>query len=565
MSEAKPKNVLHMMYDKDGYPTWQTEMSPEENTTRATCIVPPDHVMPVIFVPGIMGSNLKFKTPLENFNGGQDICWRPDDGWYTAITFGGLSPAERRKVLDPENTELDDRGEIPNNVLRTFKNLTPNGQSNWKAEFTRRGWGTVMLSSYGEILCRLEKNLNRIYEHDCEVSNYWQKDIIATGSKDAKKHPWGEMSGYEALSIDDLKEKVGDKYWFPVHAAGYNWLRSNEEAGKALAERIKTIKQYYVDLGMICEKVIVITHSMGGLATRAACHTDMGNIAGKVAGVVHGEQPAIGAAAAYKRMHAGFEADFSFNPLTWLTNIFTARALGWSGKEVTTVLANAQGGLELLPTKRYPKGWLRVIASGRDTMNPLPESNPYSEIYAERDKWWRLINPEWIEPKKGTPQTDRNLDSIWDKYLKRLDLVETFHDKLGDYYHDVTHAHYGADEDHKAWTNFTWRGVWGGDARGGASAELVEDKANGEIVVTNPSYVQQPHIFCSSKPATTSYVISAPDLPGDGTVPECSGADSASKAKFSAKMTGYDHQASYSNKAVQDVTTYSVARIAKEA
>lgn len=63
----------------------------------------------------------------------------------------------------------------------------------------------------------------------------------------------------------------------------------------------------------------------------------------------------------------------------------------------------------------------------------------------------------------------------------------------------------------------------------------------------------------------STYIQSAPDQPGDGTVPEASGADSASKAKFSSKMTGYDHQGSYSNKWVKDVTTYSVARIARDA
>ena len=50
MSQDK-KNIVHMMYDKDGYPIWRTELSPEENTVRATCIVPPDTVMPVVFVP----------------------------------------------------------------------------------------------------------------------------------------------------------------------------------------------------------------------------------------------------------------------------------------------------------------------------------------------------------------------------------------------------------------------------------------------------------------------------------------------------------------------------------
>ena len=52
--------------------------------------------------------------------------------------------------------------------------------------------------------------------------------------------------------MDDLKEKVGDKYWFPVHAAGYNWLRSNEDAGKDIAERVKKIIKHYQDLKFDC-------------------------------------------------------------------------------------------------------------------------------------------------------------------------------------------------------------------------------------------------------------------------------------------------------------------------
>jgi hypothetical protein len=550
MSETKTKNIVHMMYDKDGYPTWQTELSPEENTTRATCIVPPDHVVPVFFIPGIMGSNLKRK-------GSKDIAWRPDASWYTAKIFGNLSPAQRRKVLDPDNTELDDSGEIPDSILRFFKNVSPNVQTNWKTEFTRRGWGTVMLSSYSEILFHLERNLNTIYDHTqpasdqgLEVTSYWQKDILgvkATVDSDGKSlHPWGEMTGFEALNMDDLKEKIGDKYWFPVYAAGYNWLQSNEVAGKDIAGKIRNTIRNYQDLGFVCEKAIIVTHSMGGLAARAACHAEMGNLADVVAGVVHGEQPALGAAAAYKRMHAGFEARW------WnIVDILTARALGWSGKEVTAVLSNAPGGLELLPTKRYPAKWLKV-KSGDNVEMQLPESNPYKEIYAEQDKWWRLMNPEWIAPKVPTPPP-RELDGIWTDYEKRLDIAEKFHDKLGDYYHPVTHAHYGADDNHKTWANFAWKKNMHPQSHNNEwdTAPLVGDDALGTIRV-------------NSTGVTSEYDMAPPAELGDGTVPEISGADSASKAKFAAKMTGYVHQESYIHKPVKDVTTYSVARIAKD-
>lgn len=553
MSEEKLRAVT-MFYDKDGCPVGRSVLSPSENTARALCIVPPDEVFPVIFVPGIMGSNLRFKVPIEKFNGGKDISWRPDSPKYTAWTFANLKPAKRREVLNPENTLLDDRAKIPDSKLPAFKSADPEVRENWKKEYARRGWGTVMLDSYGEILYHLELHLNGIYDDNYALAAYWQERILGvkadTGNDGNSKHPWGTMTGHTALTEGDLKEKLGDKYWFPVHAAGYNWLRSNDEAGKALALQIDTIIGHYKKLGFPCEKVILVTHSMGGLAARAACHPEIGNAAANVAGIVHGEQPAIGAAAAYKRMHTGFEAGGLFN----IVSLIVARALGWSGKEVTAVLSNAPGGLELLPTKLYPPGWLRVQHGEKDMMPPLPVSNPYAEIYAEKDKWWRLMNPEWIDPGQYASDPEA-LDQTWTDYLKRLKSAEKFHDKLGAYYHPLTHAHYGADERNKAWTTFTWKlkESSSGKTEMGADALTVgpmHNDALGKIKVR-------------SNGIDASFTMLPPDKPGDGTVPEVSGAASASNAAFATKMTGYEHQGSYENPWVKDVTAYSVARIAR--
>ena len=89
------------------------------------------------------------------------------------------------------------------------------------------------------------------------------------------------------------------------------------------------------------------------------------------------------------------------------------------------------------------------------------------------------------------------------------------------------------------------------------NAELIDNDAMGKMTI-------KAHLE-SSGYGRSDYIKSDQDQSGDGTVPEVSGADSASKAKFSSKMTGYNHQGSYSNKWVKDVTTYSVARIAKDA
>ena len=182
------------------------------------------------------------------------------------------------------------------------------------------------------------------------------------------------------------------------------------------------------------------------------------------------------------------------------------------------------------------------------------------------------MNPEWIEPA-DQPQTPIKLDAIWDNYLKRLKLVEIFHDKLGDYYHKITHAHYGADENNPAWTNFSWELKRENRPQGGSliatevttrapNAELSENKADGTILI-GITGMASGRLFIPT--VFSKYVMSKADLLGDGTVPECSGADSAVKAKFSAKMTGYNHQDSYGNTAVMDATIYSVARIAKDA
>lgn len=54
-----------------------------------------------------------------------------------------------------------------------------------------------------------------------------------------------------------------------------------------------------------CNKVIIVTHSMGGLVARSACV--LHGAEGKVLGVIHGVQPSVGSPAAYWRMKAGFE------------------------------------------------------------------------------------------------------------------------------------------------------------------------------------------------------------------------------------------------------------------
>lgn len=74
-SPANPFDAYHIApisYDKDGHPIAEAPFTPTNNTRRYAVIVPPSKVIPIIFVPGIMGSNLKLKRLPAGF----------EDKWY---------------------------------------------------------------------------------------------------------------------------------------------------------------------------------------------------------------------------------------------------------------------------------------------------------------------------------------------------------------------------------------------------------------------------------------------------------------------------------------------------
>lgn len=539
-----PHRIVPTLYDKDGRPYCQSITSPAENTVRAKCLLPPDKVLPVLFIPGIMGSNLRRQA-----DGSSDsvTAWFPDSLKW-AWSFKSALPADREQILDPARTYAADLSDIPEDNGTFFKSAPKSAQDNWRAEFKRRGWGTVTLSSYGPVLHYLESRLNRIYQQG-EVNPDWRNLLAGQG------RTWGQMEGYQTLTEGDLF-KAAD-YWYPVHAVGYNWLRSNADAGRYLARQIDRIIGHYGKLGYDCKQVVLVTHSMGGLVARAAAHPKIGNAQDRILGIVHGEQPATGAATAYKRIRAGFEA--SLNPV----DIITAKTLGWSAAEVTAVFANAPGALELLPNKLYPKGWLR-IASARNTPSSqdvmaLPRDDPYEEIYRVKDKWWRLVDPTLIDPAAAFGD---NEERAWKSYENQLYIASSFHETLLHYYHAATWAHYGADPEHKTWGRVRWVPT--------ASSRLVpnqtlpdaalrNDDRQGMVVLEPPGSKQRANAYVP----WWNEIIGRPAEDGDGTVPEASGGAPSGRVRFLARMKGFDHQNSYKHPAVLDLTLYCVAKIAQ--
>ena len=321
---------------------------------------------------------------------------------------------------------------------------------------------------------------------------------------------------------------------------GYNWLESNEKSGIKTAERIRKLIAKYQQQGYQCEKVIVITHSMGGLVARAMAHPQMGNLQNRILGIVHGVMPAIGAAATYKRMRCGFEG-------------VAGNVLGRDGPSVTAVLANAQGGLELLPSSAYGNGWLTVTYKTNTLLDLPGQRNPYDEIYKVRDRWYQLIIEDWINP---ATEIGPGLDVTFGY----LDRARKFHEKLDGYYHPQSYAHYGADPHRQAWRSVCWK-VQGAQFNSVHEATIVNDTAQGSLWLLDP---YAPTVV--GRAVTHNWVsLQPPNDPGDETVPAFSADDQLRSGKLKGvfRQTGYEHQGSYKNEAALFSTLYSIVKIAE--
>ncbi len=592
-----PKNpfdtyhIAPVSYDEKGRPVADAPFTTTSDTKRYAVIVPPEKVVPVIFVPGIMGSNLKLKKLPDGFEDKQfiksitrklklfgppvdvekepwgDFAWRPDDKSFMGLKYFSLEAYERRRLLDPANTEIDDSADLDDALelftfespadMRMAKQRGAERKQSFVREMKRRGWGTVMVSSYGKVLGFLEKNLNQMYWRG-DLNDFWS-DVIIKRSRQLPTNrmgnhsefvDWGITQGDKPLTPDDVKKAA--RYWYPVHAVGYNWLQSNIDSGKMLASKIDEFIAHYKNLGYDCEKVILVTHSMGGLAARAAVHPEIGKAADKVVGVIHGVMPTHGAAAAYRRCHAGFEGSSYLS-----RDGITSKILGADGPEVAAVFSNSPGALQLLPSKLYGMGWLEVRDNSEKLLKRLPESDPYEEIYSEKEAWWRLMNPEWVDPKKNSAPEDTA--KAWDLYLDNLNFAKAYHNKVSDSAHSHTHIHFGADnKQYRAYGTIHWQPTTPGYLMANPITGRANENTSG-VVSMQDVWMHESRSYHHAH-----FKMANQDEAGDGTVPRHSGAALAQKAELVAAHTGYDHQGSYQDRRTQELVAYGVARLVSE-
>ncbi|MDP5367549.1 MAG: hypothetical protein NWT12_14790 [Paracoccaceae bacterium] len=356
--------------------------------------------LPIIFVPGIMGSRLRNRTT------GQ-IVWDPGTNWSTVWgAFTESAAAKRRRLVGPDGAAFrPDFLEV--DMGRVGGTLT--------AERHRRQWGGLMADFYMSFMSWLDMTA----------------EAPATGLV-----PRGCFNlHYEA--------------W----AHPYNWTDDNDVAAQGLARTVSRAvadtQTKYRNRDVRVLKPVVVTHSMGGLVARAYVTNHGG--AAALHGVIHGAMPTDGAPATYKRMRAGFEGG-------WGAAAVTQRVLGQSQAEVTATAGNCPGPLQLLPNARHKSvngstDWLRLTNTRGGRLWSRPAANPYSEIYLNRRDWWRLIDQRFLDPG-GTPRGDR----AWSNFETQLRKAAAFHSALGSGgFHSNTRMFWSNDPDMRAWDTVEWR------------------------------------------------------------------------------------------------------------
>ena len=442
--------------------------------------------LPIVFVPGIMGSRLKKAI-------GDDKVWDPDANWFMLSRFGlpHVQAEDRKKMLVGEQSHQSHYLKVDADNLEVPE------------EGRDRGWGAVAWQYYGALL-----------------------DTLAG-------HEW-------PAPLDVCFD-------FPVHAFGYNWTDSNHASGRALADYIDRVIEAHAKI-QPCRQVILVAHSMGGLVARSACK--LHGAESKVLGVLHGAQPAFGAPAAYQRIKHGFREldgslwDWLCHPIRKISDTLTARVLGDEGPEVTLLMAHMPGGLELLPTRRYRtndgrSAWLHYRGRGGYSIDLPRRGDPYDEIYSARQAPFRLIDPRWLGESKEEDYEENY--GLWSYYLQNLNKAKRLHANLDDYAHPETYQFYGtaletADRIEISCQKFPGRRLFDLQHLEGKHFFEFRDASNKVIDTDHDIYLDDPVAFEIPNRWHTepiwAYAVAPPKGSGDGTVPDASGRALTAKPSF---------------------------------
>lgn len=546
--------------NEDGSLHVRTVLTPTSFKTRGLVYKGSHKVVPVIFIPGTMGTNLRVRRDVPLPPGYPlkpgEAAWRPPNSDAAALLYAAdwkkRTPKQRQLILHPDYVEVDDTGDL--DIASCYLE---------RSVMRERGWGEIFNGSYGSLLFELQSHLEMTFQFDMfnkrQLRPRW-KEIMHAMQGDPLQR-WGVRS-VAPLTESELEKYA--EYQYPIYACGYNWLQSCGESAKRLERRIDEIIQWWKTRKHQCDKVILVTHSMGGLVARACAK----RIPTKIAGVVHGVMPALGAPLAYRRLACGTECDNPANDA--LDNYKAGKFADIAGRrpeDTTPVLAVAPGALELLPNQLHPRPWLHIgigrqPAPGQRQEAPndclhLPnesQPNPY-DLYRDFDSWYRMVDLRLADPanlyKKAT--------EVVKKINGAIATAEKFHEWLSDYYHPTTYAYNGNDKAHPAYGQIRWVANVSGD-----STRIPITTANigkAKYLSHTPDGIRKVEIEGKT---SLLFSVEQQDSAGDDTVAHLSGGGPGMKVKQLFATRGYRHQESYKHHDTILLTCYCIVKVVQE-
>jgi len=453
MDRSSDRQILDAPYSKEGIQTATTQLTPksEQGTVDVHC--DQRKIIPIVFLPGVMGSILQDKD--------KNIVWNPPAKMWMLDKYKKLNGKERQLLLDPKNTEVSDNGEIIS------------GFGYQSEQYLRdRKWGRICADNYHEFMLWCENWLN--YFLRTKINN--TQDILGQ-FKDLK------CTFKEKITQTDDELKTTAKYRFEIWGGGYNWTKSNDDSADEIIKFINEVIEYYKKQKNVLavEKVILVTHSMGGIVARAVCKKledakkSDPNAKDLVLGVIHGAMPANGTVEMYTAMRKGFESGFS------LTGHLGTQVLGDDASKVTPVFTQCQSALELLPfampqynpsPEQYrvsPPKCLSSIAQPGAWLYVRPKDDPSKILQFDMNKdicrdvyksseWWGLLpkgNEDYFDPVHivRKQNDDTPLRSVFEN---QIDKAQDFHDMISGYYHDVTYGIWSASKKTSAIGEALW-------------------------------------------------------------------------------------------------------------
>ena len=252
-------------------------------------------------------------------------------------------------------------------IDRTDKKITPKEAD--------RGWGGVAWEFYGPFLQKLQQ-------------------IASTP----------DSSQSDAKAAD-------------AFAVGYDWRQNLDWLGRYAQTKIRRILDMTAS-----DKVILVTHSMGGLVVRSAFAQDE-SLKRQVAGVLYISQPTVGAVIMYRRLYTGMKKDLDGGG--GLADRLFRLILGNTQAAFVATSAGLPGAIQLLPSASFPSAnageiWHPAVREG--TIPPALYSFAQSPTGLN---FPRLKLPEGVRP--DLPQRIAELERFHD-LLKSPDAPATTHD-----------------------------------------------------------------------------------------------------------------------------------------